>query len=210
MRWKKERIRRRRKEQNKERIRNLDRGLLWPSADAYHTLDEVHREILSLSLSLSLSHIRKIFETTKLTVLYVDTRTVVLAQERELPSYFIRNQPFELKVEKWVLVHYILFSIKVLILALSREKPDLRCRRWLFPSAQRYSKNIFYARGRQTQTSSIEYPMRRVTRCRTCLGVPSERAPFVSNRGALWSNSFSEDGGTERASLLRATCRRYG
>ncbi len=69
---------------------------------------------------------RKIFETTKLTVLYVDTRTVVLAQERKLPSYFIHNQPFELKVEKWVLVHYILFSIKVLILALSREKPDLK------------------------------------------------------------------------------------
>ena len=39
----------------------------------------IHRDILSLSLSLSLSHIRKIFETTKLTVLYVDTRTVVLA-----------------------------------------------------------------------------------------------------------------------------------
>ena len=30
--------------------------------------------------------------------------------------------------------------------------------------------------------------MRRVTRCRSCLGVPSERAPFMSNRGALWSN----------------------
>lgn len=30
--------------------------------------------------------------------------------------------------------------------------------------------------------------MRRVTRCRSCLGVPSERAPFVLNRGALWSN----------------------
>ena len=29
----------------------------------------IHRDILSLSLSLSLSHIRKIFETTKLTVL---------------------------------------------------------------------------------------------------------------------------------------------
>ena len=87
----------------------------------YHTLDEMYRDALSLSLSLSLSHIRKIFETTKLTVLYVDTRTVVLAQERDLPSYFIRNQPFELKVEKWALALYILFSIKVLILASSRE-----------------------------------------------------------------------------------------
>ena len=82
--------------------------------------------MFSLSLSLSLIY-EKYLRPPNLQ--FCHTRTIVPAQERDLPSHFIRNQPFELKVEKWALVHYILFSIKVLILASSLEEPSLRCRK---------------------------------------------------------------------------------